>query len=364
MPFSSGFVTERTPAPAGAAREDGARLEDGEVLEDRPGVPLGVRQARRARRTGDSPFGEAVRSAFHWKKRATGGFAPPSAADRHPGRPGGVGLLRVARRAPRGRRRRSRGHAPLAAEAAERREAQGVLDGRGERAGEPDARRRVAGFPATPIVTTAKPGPAAGIASDQLLAGRGHEAHVRGPSTRRRGRAGPSRRGALRSASRRRPRIDSSGKSQAGSTKPSGWMTTISELLVDRGSADGRAEDVEADTETEPRGASSARPEGAGVGVGVGRRPGRRPAPAGRPRHRSATPPRRATPRASTARPETSGREKSCSVRGLPSGRSATTRPRSDVPAYTVPSGPTASARTCTSSISWKSSRAPAGVLR
>ena len=29
---------------------------------------------------GDSPFGDAFRSAFHWKNRATGGFAPPSAA--------------------------------------------------------------------------------------------------------------------------------------------------------------------------------------------------------------------------------------------------------------------------------------------
>src|SRR5512141_933802 len=77
MPDSSGFATERTPAPA-APREKtapGSRTlrfsSTGRALRS-----LYERSTRST--TGDSPFGEAVSSALHWKKRETGGFAPPS----------------------------------------------------------------------------------------------------------------------------------------------------------------------------------------------------------------------------------------------------------------------------------------------
>src|SRR5450830_346003 len=170
-------------------------------------------------RTGDSPFGEAVRDAFHWKKRAIGGLAPPSA-------PTGIQADHVASgfsefpartksdsAAPAGtcpsQRRRPN---------VDRREASFTADVNVPGGGFPAPGLRI---PAAPIVTTANPDPTAGTAS----------ASFSPVDATRRTRLSfhsytrPREPVAMRSApfaSSRRPRIDSSGKSQPGSTKPSG----------------------------------------------------------------------------------------------------------------------------------------------
>ena len=220
MPDSSGFATERTPEPP-APREKTAPGSRTARFSSTGRALRSAYESSTRSTTGDSPFGEAVSSAFHWKKRATGGFAPPSGGDRHPGRPGAIGLVRVSRPHREGEGR-SRGHVPLAPETPERGQAQAILDGRGERAGGRTCpRARVAGFPAIPSSprrSRARPRESRAPAS--------HRSRPRGarggPSTRTRARAGPSRRGALRPRRDAGRRIDSSGKSQPGSTKPSG----------------------------------------------------------------------------------------------------------------------------------------------
>src|SRR5512140_184924 len=119
-------------------------------------------------RTGDSPFGEAFKSAFHWKKRATGGFAPPSTPTGIQADHVASGLSELpartksAKAAPAGRcpshRRRPN---------VERREASFTADVNVPAGGFPASGLRT---PAAPIVTTANPDPTAGTASTSFSA--------------------------------------------------------------------------------------------------------------------------------------------------------------------------------------------------
>src|ERR1019366_10380474 len=79
MPDSSGFVTERTPEPP-APREKTAPGSRTTRFSSTGRAFRSSYESSTRSTTGDSPFGDAVSSAFHWKKRATGGFAPPPGA--------------------------------------------------------------------------------------------------------------------------------------------------------------------------------------------------------------------------------------------------------------------------------------------
>src|SRR5664279_4022177 len=119
-------------------------------------------------RTGDSPFGEAVRDAFHWKKRATGGFAPPST-------PTGIQADHVASGLSEfPARTKSASAAPVGTCPSQRRrpnldrcEASFTADVNVPDCGFPASGLRI---PAAPIVTTANPDPTAGTASTSFSA--------------------------------------------------------------------------------------------------------------------------------------------------------------------------------------------------
>src|ERR1700690_3686723 len=78
MPDSSGFATERTPEPPAPREKTAPGSRTARFSRTGRALRSAYESSTRST-TGDSPFGEAVSSAFHWKKRATGGFAPPSA---------------------------------------------------------------------------------------------------------------------------------------------------------------------------------------------------------------------------------------------------------------------------------------------
>src|ERR1035437_3382313 len=219
MPDSSGFATERTPEPP-ALREKtapGSRT----ARFSSTGRALRSAYERSTRSTiGDSPFGEAVRPAFHWKKRATGGFAPPSGATgiQADQVPSGLSEFPVrtqrARAAPAGTFP-SHPRRPNV----DRRRPSLTAEVNVPAAGLPGAPGRR--IPADPIVTTAKPGPAAGIASASFSPVEATRRTWRSFHSYTRPR-GPVATRSAPPASRRKLKTDSSGKTQAGSTKPSG----------------------------------------------------------------------------------------------------------------------------------------------
>src|ERR1039457_4437920 len=163
MPDSSGFVTERTPEPPAPREKTAPGSRTARFSSTGRGFRSSYESSTRSP-TGDSPFGEAARSGFHWKNRATGGFAPPPGATgiQADQVPSGLSEFPVrtqrARAAPVGRfpsnRRRpnvDRRKPSLTAEVTV--PAGGLHAGEGRR------------IPGDPIVTPAKPGPAAGLAS-------------------------------------------------------------------------------------------------------------------------------------------------------------------------------------------------------
>src|SRR5271169_6143067 len=166
MPDSSGFVTERTPEPP-ALREKTAPGSRTARFSSTGRALRSAYESSTRSTTGDSPFGEAVSSTFHWKKRATGGVAPPSGATgiQADQVPSGLSELPVrtqrARTAPAGtfpsHRRRPN---------ADRRRPSLTADVNVPPAGWPAGPGRR--IPGDPIVTTAKPGPAGGIATASL----------------------------------------------------------------------------------------------------------------------------------------------------------------------------------------------------
>src|ERR1017187_10258991 len=79
MPDSSGFATERTPEPP-ALREKTAPGSRTARFSSTGRALRSAQESSTRSTTGGSPLEDAVSSAFHWKKRATGGFAPPSGA--------------------------------------------------------------------------------------------------------------------------------------------------------------------------------------------------------------------------------------------------------------------------------------------
>src|ERR1700675_581458 len=79
MPDSSGFATERTPEPVAPRANTAPGSRTAKFSSTGRAFRSAYERSTRSR-TGDSPFGEPVRATFHWKKRATGGFAPPSEA--------------------------------------------------------------------------------------------------------------------------------------------------------------------------------------------------------------------------------------------------------------------------------------------
>src|SRR5512141_301886 len=163
MPFSSGFATDRIADPA-VPRENTAPGSRTARFSRTGRAFRSVYESSARSTTGDSPFPDAVSSAFHWKKRATGGFAAPSGptgtqADQvgsgfsefpvrtESARPAPAGTLASARSRPNVDRRSPSLTAEVNVPDAGRPAGEGLR------------------IPGDPMVTTAKPGAAAGIAS-------------------------------------------------------------------------------------------------------------------------------------------------------------------------------------------------------
>ena len=278
MPFSSGFVTERT-AVRRSPREKTAP---------------GSRTARFSR------TGRAFRSVYESSTRSTDGRLPLRGRGQLglPLEEARDGRLRGARPAPTGTQadqvasgfsafpdrtnsatRGARGHAPprrAAAPNVDRRSR--VLHGGGERAG----RRTPAGegrrIPGEPIRHDGEARAAAARSRAQLLARLRHEPHAGGPSRRRPGHAGRSRREARRRrVEAQRVKRPPPGTATPGSTKPSAAIDddlgAARRNAARRGS---RQATSKRPTDTEPRGVSSAAPRRR-------RRRGRRPERPARP---------------------------------------------------------------------------------
>ena len=307
--------------PGGAAREDGARLEDGEVLEHRPRVPLRVRKLRRARRPAIRPSPDAVRSAFHWKKRATGGFAPPSG-------PTGIQADQVASGfsdVPRPHGERD-GPAPAGTPALARSRPnvdrrKRVLDGGRERAGRRPARRRGPQDSRRSHRDDREARRGRGDASDSFSPVEATSRHTAIlPRVDASARAGRDEERAARGRGAARKRTPRGRARPARRSRPAA-IATISELFVERRRGGGSRRRRRSGDRDRARGALPPARPGGGVGVGEGRsaRLDR-----GRPARRSVELRGRRVEDAACVdgEAETSGREKSCSVRGLPSGRS------------------------------------------